>query len=384
MNHTSSVSKNILHGFRFEQTRQPRPADKDGPYPHIPVQQSLSAAVGFVYIQPGETIASVKLDKACGGKGFNQAAALAKAGAKVYLAGLVGSDGGELLETAQEFGVDCRFVQERDNRTGHAIIQVDKNGQNSIVLYGGTNRMWTTEYIDSVLDSFEKGDVLILQNEINGIEDILEKAYARGISIVLNPSPFEDCILSWQLEKVSLFFINEVEGEQMTQKSEPKDILEQMLFQYPNAAVVLNLGEKGAWYADREERYFCPAQKVKAVDTTAAGDTFTGYFLMAQEKGFSAEQCLSIAAQASAIAVSRKGASVSVPTGMVCVSIPAFLLIAADMISTDTTAMPTMISTSRTRTTWKKELFPFLLTELPLTAVSFLSPKTNSTMTLRL
>ena len=264
-------------------------------------------------VAPGETIASAKLDKACGGKGFNQAAALAKAGAKVYLAGLVGSDGGELLETAQEFGVDCRLVQERDNRTGHAIIQVDKNGQNSIVLYGGTNRMWTTEYIDSVLDSFEKGDVLILQNEINGIEDILEKAYARGISIVLNPSPFEDCILSWQLEKVSLFFINEVEGEQMTQKSEPKDILDQMLFQYPDAAVVLTLGEKGAWYADREERYFCPAQKVQAVDTTAAGDTFTGYFLMAQEKGFSAEQCLSIAAQASAIAVSRKGASVSVP-----------------------------------------------------------------------
>ena len=209
-------------------------------------------------VAPGETIASAKLDKTCGGKGFNQAAALAKAGAKVYLAGLVGADGGQMLETAQEFGVDCRFVQERDNATGHAIIQVDKNGQNSIVL-------------------------------------------------------FEDCILSWQLEKVSLFFINEVEGEQMTQKSEPKDILEQMLFQYPNAAVVLTLGEKGAWYADREERYFCPAQKVKAVDTTAAGDTFTGYFLMAQEKGFSAEQCLSIAAQASAIAVSRKGASVSVP-----------------------------------------------------------------------
>lgn len=70
---------------------------------------------------------------------------------------------------------------------------------------------------------------------------------------MLNPSPFEDCILSWQLEKVSLFFINEVEGGQMTQKSEPKDILDQMLFQYPDAAVVLTLGEKGAWYADREK-----------------------------------------------------------------------------------------------------------------------------------
>ena len=78
-------------------------------------------------VAPGETIASAKLDKTCGGKGFNQAAALAKAGAKVYLAGLVGADGGQMLETAQEFGVDCRFVQERDNATGHAIIQVDES-----------------------------------------------------------------------------------------------------------------------------------------------------------------------------------------------------------------------------------------------------------------
>ena len=218
-----------------------------------------------------------------------------------------------MLQTAQELGVDCRFVQERDNRTGHAIIQVDKNGQNSIVLYGGTNRMWTAEYVDSVLDSFEKGDVLILQNEINGIEDILEKAYARGISIVLNPSPFEDCILSWQLEKVSLFFINEVEGGQMTQKSEPKDILDQMLFQYPDAAVVLTLGEKGAWYADREKRYFCPAQRVQAVDTTAAGDTFTGYFVAGLLEGKSIPDTLLRCAKASAIAVSRKGAAPSIP-----------------------------------------------------------------------
>lgn len=264
-------------------------------------------------VAPGETIASAKLDKACGGKGFNQAAALAKAGAEVYLAGLVGSDGGQMIETAKGFGTDCRFVQERDNATGHAIIQVDKNGQNSIVLFGGTNRMWTTEYVDEVLDSFEKGDVLILQNEINGTEDILEKAYAKGMKIVLNPSPFEPGILGWQLEKVSLFFINEVEGEQMTRKSDPEEILDQMLKQYPDAAVVLTLGEKGAWYADRTERRFCPAKKVQAVDTTAAGDTFTGYFLTAQQKGYPVEHCLEIAAQASAITVSRKGASVSVP-----------------------------------------------------------------------
>ena len=86
-----------------------------------------------------------------------------------------------------------------------------------------------------------------------------------------------------------------------------------MLFQYPNAAVVLTLGEKGAWYADREERYFCPAQKVKAVDTTAAGDTFTGYFISSVIDGMPVQDGLKLAAKASAIAVSRPGATPSIP-----------------------------------------------------------------------
>ncbi len=264
-------------------------------------------------VRPGETIASGRLERACGGKGFNQAAALAKAGAKVFLAGLTGPDGDDLVRAAKDFGVDCAFLARTQERTGNAIIQVEEGGQNSIVLFGGANRKWTQQYREEVLGHFGKGDVLILQNEVNDGNGILRCAKERGLKIVLNPSPFEPDIVNWDLEKVSLFLFNEVEGEQMTGEKEPEKILNCICARYPAAAAVLTLGEKGAWYAQGEERIFCPARKTQAVDTTAAGDTFTGYFLSAQSRGMAPKQCLEIAAAAAAVAVSRKGASVSIP-----------------------------------------------------------------------
>ena len=169
------------------------------------------------------------------------------------------------------------------------------------------------EFVDSVLDSFEKGDIILLQNEINELDYIIDRAYEKKMMIILNPSPFDHALKSCDLSKISLFLMNEIEGFQITGEKEPDKILAKVKKLYPNAKVVLTLGGDGSVYQDETGIYRQGIFKVKAVDTTAAGDTFTGYFLMAQEKGFSAEQCLSIAAQASAIAVSRKGASVSVP-----------------------------------------------------------------------
>ena len=104
------------------------------------------------------------------------------------------------------------------------------------------------------------------------------------MEIVLNPSPFEPGILDWDLGKVSLFLLNEVEGEQMTGAREPGKILDGLLARFPASSVVLTLGEKGAWYADGAQRCFCPARKAQAVDTTAAGDTFSGYFFGGEEQ----------------------------------------------------------------------------------------------------
>ncbi len=264
-------------------------------------------------VAPKETAASSHLETVCGGKGLNQAIALARADAEVWHGGMVGEDGGPLVETAAGYGVHTELIRTVSGRSGHAVIQVDQNGQNAIVLYGGSNRCLTTAYIRDTLCAFGKGDCLVLQNEVNLGGEILAEGAARGMEVALNPSPFAPEILGWDLSKVSLFFLNEVEGEQMTDRREPKEILSVLRKRYPAAAVVLTLGEKGAMYADRERQFFCPAVSVRAVDTTAAGDTFTGYFLAARAKGFSPEKCMRTAAQASALAVSKQGAAPSIP-----------------------------------------------------------------------
>lgn len=265
-------------------------------------------------VMPGETIASRTMESACGGKGFNQAVALAKAGAEVYLAGLVGeADGERICQEARENGIKDTFLRKKEGYTGKAIIQIDQAGQNSIVLFGGANRQWTLEYVDEVLEHFQAEDILILQNEINVTAEIITKAWEKGMKIVLNPSPFEEKILNWPLERVSLFLLNEVEGGQMTGEKEPEKVLKRLQAKYPNAAFVLTYGEKGAWYVGNGETAYCPAKKVKVIDTTAAGDTFTGYFLSARGRGYGVEESLKKATAAAGEAVTRKGAAVSIP-----------------------------------------------------------------------
>ena len=265
-------------------------------------------------VMPGETIASRTMESACGGRGFNQAVALAKAGAEVYLAGLVGeADGERICQEARENGIKDTFLRKKEGYTGKAIIQIDQTGQNSIVLFGGANRQWTLEYVDKVLEHFQAEDILILQNEINVTAEIITKAWEKGMKIVLNPSPFEEKILNWPLERVSLFLLNEVEGGQMTGEKEPEKVLKRLQAKYPNAAFVLTYGEKGAWYVGNGETAYCPAKKVKVIDTTAAGDTFTGYFLSARGRGYGVEESLKKATAAAGEAVTRKGAAVSIP-----------------------------------------------------------------------
>lgn len=264
-------------------------------------------------VQPGETVASVRMETLCGGKGLNQSIALAKAGSNVWQGGMIGEDGELLVNTAVRYGVGVEYLKIVSGRSGHAVIQVDANGQNSIVLYGGSNRKFTEEYIRETLEHFESGDYLVLQNEINRVNEVIREGYARRMKIVLNPSPYDAEILSWDLSKVSVFFLNEIEGEQMTGTGDVKKMIAILMQHYPEAEIILTLGEKGAFYGKGEQRFFQPAFPVKVVDTTAAGDTFTGYFLAARSKGFSAKKCLEIAAHASAFAVGKRGAAPSIP-----------------------------------------------------------------------
>ena len=137
----------------------------------------------------GETLASGGMEVFCGGKGLNQSIALARAGVPVYHAGMIGEDGEMLLDICRENGVDTRYIRRIPGKNGHTIIQVDRKAQNSILLYGGSNRALTREWVDGVLEEFGQGDLLLLQNEINLLGYIVDTAYRRGMRIVLNPSP---------------------------------------------------------------------------------------------------------------------------------------------------------------------------------------------------
>ena len=262
---------------------------------------------------PGETQASKSRQIFCGGKGLNQSIALAKAGIPVYHAGLIGEGGVPLLGVCKENGVNTEFIRQIPGPCGHTVIQVDENGQNCILLFGGSNRSMTKEFVDTVLDSFEEGDIILLQNEINELDYIIDRAYEKHMMIILNPSPFDNALENCDLSKISLFLMNEIEGFQITGEKEPDKILAKVKALYPKAKVVLTLGGDGSVYQDETGIYRQGIFKVKAVDTTAAGDTFTGYFISSIIDGLPVQDGLELAAKASAIAVSRPGATASIP-----------------------------------------------------------------------
>lgn len=264
-------------------------------------------------VRPGETLASDSYHKSEGGKGFNQAVALAKAGQEVYLAGAIGQDGLFLRDYLQELGVHTEHLCVLDAPTGHAMIQLDTEGQNCIILFGGTNGMITEAMIDEVLADFGAGDYLLLQNEISHVDSIICAAHAKGMHIILNPSPMSPELLTWPLELVEWFILNEIEGADITGKTQPEEMLDELLRRYPACHVVLTLGERGSVYADATQRMDQSIVSAHTVDTTAAGDTFTGYFLHALLQGEAIQQALKTAACASAITVSRPGAGRSIP-----------------------------------------------------------------------
>lgn len=266
------------------------------------------------FVQPGETKAALSLDVHCGGKGLNQSIALARAGVAVCHAGLVGEDGAFLVERLRQEGVGTRWVQVVEQRTGHAIIQVDQAGQNCILLYPGTNHGLTEEYLDQVLQSVGPQDLVLLQNETNLVGSILQKAAQRGIPVALNAAPMDEAIRSAPLELVRWLLVNETEGAALSGQSEPQAMLDALRHRFPQTAVVLTLGEQGSAYDGEEGRFFCPAQRVDVVDTTAAGDTFTGFFLRAVLAGARPLQALEEATAASALAVTRPGAADSIPS----------------------------------------------------------------------
>ena len=265
------------------------------------------------HARTGETLTTRDFKRHMGGKGLNQSVSLCRAGAEVYHAGCVGEDGVFLRDYLAESGVDTTRVQVIKEATGHAVIQVNSEGDNCILLYPGANRCQTLEMMEAALNGFAAGDLLLMQNETNGLEEMMHAAKKKGMKIAFNPSPIDDTLLTLPKELVDYFILNEIEGAALSGETEPEKIIEGLLRKYPKAQIVLTLGGAGSMYACGERRVRQPIFKVKAVDTTGAGDTFTGYFLASQLRGEDAAQSLKIAAAASAIEVTRPGAAQAIP-----------------------------------------------------------------------
>ena len=265
------------------------------------------------FVSAGETLSSTKMEIFPGGKGLNQSVALAKAGAKVIHGAIVGDSADLLLDTLGAAGVDISRIGKTSGSCGHAIIQVDKNGQNCIILFAGTNHCLDKAYVESFLADAEENDILVLQNEVNGLDMIFAVAHEKKMQIAFNPSPFHTDICKLPLSYVKWWFCNEIEGAALFGSEDPAGIAEAFKKQYPESCLILTLGQDGSMFVDANICVKQPIYKVKAVDTTAAGDTFSGYFIAAIAQGRSVEYALDIAAKASSITVSRPGASSSIP-----------------------------------------------------------------------
>lgn len=266
------------------------------------------------FVQKGETLASNGYTQQAGGKGLNQSIALAKAGGCVYHAGKIGQDGAFLLDLLKEAGVHCEYIACDGSVCGHAMIQVTPAGDNCILLFGGANQEITEAQITQVFQHFDEGDVLLLQNEINHLPEILAQARKKKLRIVWNPSPITEDVFAQSLDQIDVLIVNEVEAQAFSHQHEPQAILSYFATTYPQVTLVLTLGEQGAWFQDQKQRFHQPAFSVKAVDTTAAGDTFLGYFTAVYFTTKDARQALETATKASALAVMKQGACASIPT----------------------------------------------------------------------
>ena len=287
------------------------------------------------FVKAGETLSATDCQLHTGGKGLNQSVALARAGARVFHGGKIGADGIDLKIYLEKTGVDCTYLRiDPEEPTGHAIIQVVDSGENCILIYGGTNARITKEEIDETLAAFEPGDMLLLQNEISNVNYLIHKAHEKGMITVLNPSPITAELLEYDgLSLLDWMIVNQGEAETLagiggseegdaeaknggkTKKKDPNDVIDALKDKYPNASIVMTLGKHGAMCLVNGEKTFCRTFDYgKRVDTTGAGDTFTGFFLAGLAEGLCVYGCMEQASRAAGLSVTVAGAADSIPT----------------------------------------------------------------------
>jgi len=270
------------------------------------------------FVRPGETLASDNYRMMLGGKGANQSIALVKAGVMVQHIGRISDADEWICKKLQKYGIGAYCLQLVDEPTGHAIIQVNNEGENAILLHGGANQSNSLGNLAEYISNGENGDWLLLQNECNLTAEALELAKKQGMTVAFNPAPMTSDVRDMPLEYVDYLIVNETEAEGLVDDPEitldqPEVLLDQLHSRYPHMKIVLTLGDKGVIYKDKEQSVTVAAEKVDVVDTTAAGDTFIGYFIQQTTAVASVKTALELACKASAITVQTLGASESIP-----------------------------------------------------------------------
>lgn len=267
------------------------------------------------FVEPEETVIADSYEETFGGKGLNQSIAISRSGSDVYHIGVIGKDGKALQEYLLDNNVNVDFMSEVDVANGHAVIQLDKEGQNCIIVNKGSNAYLDKSMIDLAMKKVLSDDIVLLQNEVSNISYILEKAHEKHAFIAINLSPIDEKLLQSNLEYVDLFILNELEAGSLAEYYEGnlKLLKNKLIEKFPKAAFLMTLGGEGSNYFKKDVDIFQKAFKVDVVDTTGAGDTYCGYFISNLGKGLQIEKCMQLASAASSLAIQKLGASSSIP-----------------------------------------------------------------------
>lgn len=258
---------------------------------------------------PGETLAATDFQQGLGGKGANMSVAAARAGARVQHIGAVGQDGQWARDRLLEYGVETGHIAMVDGPIGHANICVDQKGENNIVLLPGANHRISDQIIGAALTEASPGDLLMMQNETNGQVFAAQTAKTLGLMVVYAAAPFSAKAVRAVLEHIDLLVLNEVEEAQLGEE------IGQRLEAMPIADIVVTLGSAGCkWVSNKgnSTRTF-GAYEVEPVDTTGAGDTFTGYLVAGLDRGLMMEDAIDLALRAAALMVTRHGTADVIP-----------------------------------------------------------------------